>query len=192
LTEALQIIPPLLRGETVSHQGSQFQLDGARLQPLPVQQPYVPVLVAGVGERVTLRAVAQYADASNFIPSAVSSVLMVEQKYAVLREHCAAVGRPYNSVLRTYQFVPVLLADTAAGLERKREVVPPFLRAMDPEGKGGLAGTPEQAVERLLALVTAGCQYFILSVLDFETLQLVAERVVPAVRAAISSPAREP
>jgi alkanesulfonate monooxygenase SsuD/methylene tetrahydromethanopterin reductase-like flavin-dependent oxidoreductase (luciferase family) len=192
LAEALQIIPPLLRGETVSYQGSQFQVDRVRLQPPSVQQPYVPVLVAGVGERVTLRAVAHDADASNFIPATAATVPIVENKYAVLREHCAAVGRPYGSVLRTYQFVPVLLADTAAGLESKRELVPHFLRAMDPQGKGGLVGTPEQAVERLLALVTAGCQYFILSVLDFDTLQLVAERVVPAVRAAVSSTAREP
>jgi alkanesulfonate monooxygenase SsuD/methylene tetrahydromethanopterin reductase-like flavin-dependent oxidoreductase (luciferase family) len=186
LAEALQIVPPLLRGDTVSYAGLHFQVDGVRLQPVPVQQPYVPVLVAGVGERFTLRAVAQYADASNFIPSMVDGAAEVERKYAVLREHCAAIGRTSGSVLRTYQFVPVLLADTAAALAAKREVVPQFLRAMDPQTSGGLVGTPEQAVERLLTLVGAGCQYFILSVLDFDTLRLVAERVVPAVLSGVA------
>ena len=81
----------------------------------------------------------------------------------------------------------MLLADTAAGLSAKREVVPPFLRAMDPQTAGGLVGTPEQAVERLLTLVRAGCQYFILSVRDFDTLRLVAERVMPAVLDAVAS-----
>jgi alkanesulfonate monooxygenase SsuD/methylene tetrahydromethanopterin reductase-like flavin-dependent oxidoreductase (luciferase family) len=153
-----------------------------------VQRPYVPVLVAGVGERTTLRAVAQYADAANFIPSTVGTVAAVEHRYAVLREHCAAVGRPSDSVLRTYQFVPVLLADAAAALAAKREAVPPFLHAMDPQTTGGLVGTPEHAVERLLTLVGAGCQYFILSVLDFDTLRLIVERVVPAVLAAVAAP----
>jgi alkanesulfonate monooxygenase SsuD/methylene tetrahydromethanopterin reductase-like flavin-dependent oxidoreductase (luciferase family) len=190
LVDALQIVPPLLRGGTVSYHGEHFQVDRVRLQPAAVQQPYVPVLVAGVGERHTLAAVAQYADASNFIPSMVASVAAIERKYAVLREHCVAIGRPYDSVLRTYQFVPLLLADTAAALAAKREVVPPFLRAMDPQTTAGFIGTPEQAVERLLPLVAAGCQYFILSVLDIETLQLVAERVVPVVRARASSSER--
>ncbi|MBV9062949.1 MAG: LLM class flavin-dependent oxidoreductase [Alphaproteobacteria bacterium] len=187
LVEALQILPPLLRGETVSFHGVHFQVDGVKLQPGTVQQPYVPVLVAGVGERITLRAVAEYADASNFIPSMVALVPAIERKYAMLREHCVAISRPYDSVLRTYQFVPLLLADTAAALAAKRDVVPPFLRAMDPQTKGGFIGTPEQAVERLLTLVGAGCQYFILSVLDLETLRLVAERVVPAVLAEVGS-----
>jgi alkanesulfonate monooxygenase SsuD/methylene tetrahydromethanopterin reductase-like flavin-dependent oxidoreductase (luciferase family) len=181
LAEALQLLPPLLRGETVNFQGSHFRIDGARLQAPPIQKPYVPVLVAGVGERNTLYAVAQYADASNFLPSTAPTAAAVEHKYNVLRQHCAAVGRPFGSVLRTYQFVPVLLADTTAALEAKREMVPAFLRVMDAQSAGGLIGTPEQAVERLVRLVGAGCQYFILSILDLDTLRLVADRVVPAV-----------
>jgi alkanesulfonate monooxygenase SsuD/methylene tetrahydromethanopterin reductase-like flavin-dependent oxidoreductase (luciferase family) len=144
LAEALQIVPPLLRGETVGYAGLHFKVDGVRLQPVPVQQPYVPVLVAGVGERFTLRAVAQYADCSNFISSIVDRAADVERKYAVLRGHCDAIGRPSGSVLRTYQFVPVLLADSAAELAAKRELVPQFLRAMDPQTSGGLVGTPDR------------------------------------------------
>ena len=154
-----------------------------RIQPLPVQKPYVPVLMAGVGERLTLPSVAQYADAANFIPSSVPA----RRPSSTSTPCCASIapgcGRPYDAVLRTYQFVPVLLADSAAALEAKREVVPPFLRAMDPQSTGGLVGTPEQAVDRLQALVSAGCQYFILSVLDFGTLHLLAERVIPGVLA---------
>jgi alkanesulfonate monooxygenase SsuD/methylene tetrahydromethanopterin reductase-like flavin-dependent oxidoreductase (luciferase family) len=181
LAEALQIIPPLLRGEMVTHHGSQFPVDSVRLQPRPVQQPYVPVLVAGVGERITLRAVAEHADASNFIPSSNATVATIEHKYHALREHCAALGRSYESVLRVYQFVPVLLADTAAALEAKQDILPPILRAMNPRGTAGLFGTPEDAVQRIRALIAAGCNYFILSVLDFDTLRLVADQVVPMV-----------
>jgi alkanesulfonate monooxygenase SsuD/methylene tetrahydromethanopterin reductase-like flavin-dependent oxidoreductase (luciferase family) len=39
LAEALQIIPPLLRGGTVTHHGAQLHVDSLTLQPRPVQQP---------------------------------------------------------------------------------------------------------------------------------------------------------
>ena len=189
LAEALQVVPRLLRGETVSYEGTHCRVDGVRLQPPPVQQPYVPLVVAGGGERTTLRLVAHYADASNLAAEAwggaAASEADVRHKYEVLQAHCAAVGRSYASVLRTYHFVPALLADSPAALAVKRERLPPQLLAF--MGAGALVGTPEQAVERLHALVGAGCQYFTFAVLDPDTLRLLAERVVPAVVPAASA-----
>lgn len=57
LAEALQVVPRLLRGETVEYQGDYCRVEGATLQPPPVQQPYVPLLVGGGGERTTLHLV---------------------------------------------------------------------------------------------------------------------------------------
>ena len=64
LEEAIGIIRPLLRGETVTFAGTHYRAEGAVLRPL-VQQPYIPLLIAGGGERTTLRYVAQYADMSS-------------------------------------------------------------------------------------------------------------------------------
>ncbi len=100
---------------------------------------------------------------------------MVE-KYEVLQAHCAALGRPYASVLRTYHFVPTLLADSSAGLTVKRERAAQLLAFA---GAGALVGAPEQAVECVQPLVRAGCQYFTFAVFDPDTLRLLAERVVP-------------
>jgi alkanesulfonate monooxygenase SsuD/methylene tetrahydromethanopterin reductase-like flavin-dependent oxidoreductase (luciferase family) len=186
LAEALQILPSLLRGETVMHAGTHFQVEGAILRPPSTQQPYVPLLVGGGGERTTLHHVARYADASSVGAGAwgggAATDTEVRRKYTVLREHCAAIRRSYESVLRTFHFVPALLADTPTALAAKRERVPrELLASADTEA---LIGTPEQAVARLKPLVAAGCQYFTFAVLDADTLRLLAERVVPAVTGA--------
>jgi len=150
---------------------------------------YVPVVVAGGGKRTTLRLVAQYADASNLAAEnwggAAATDADVRQKYEVLQAHCAALGRPYASVLRTYHFVPTLLADSPAALAVKRERAAQLLAFA---GAAALVGTPEHAVERVRPLVAAGCQYFTFAVFDPDTLRLLAERVVPAVVRAPDNP----
>lgn len=185
LAEALQFVPRLLRGETVTYQGTHYEVEGATLRPPSVQQPYVPLLIGGGGEQTTLRFVAQYANATSIGAGTwgggVATDADLRHKYTVLRAHCAAVGRPYTAVLRTFHFVPVLLADSPAALAAKREHVPQELLAS--AGPAALIGTPEQAVARMLPLVAAGCQYFTLAVLDADTLHLLAKEVVPAVTA---------
>jgi alkanesulfonate monooxygenase SsuD/methylene tetrahydromethanopterin reductase-like flavin-dependent oxidoreductase (luciferase family) len=62
-----------------------------------VQQPHIPLLIGGDGEKVTLRIVAQYADACHMIADPAT----LEHKFAVLKAHCEAVGRDYQSIRRT-------------------------------------------------------------------------------------------
>lgn len=176
LAEALEVISRLLHGETVTYQGAYCQVEGARLQPRPLQQPYIPLLIGGGGERHALRLVAQYADASSLVAVAASDV---QHKYTVLGEHCAALGRPPASVLHTYHFFPVVLAGSPAALEVTRERVPQAILAM--ARPAASLATPEEAVERLRPLVAAGCQYFTMAVSEPDTLRLLAERVVPMV-----------
>ena len=47
LDEALTIIGGLWRGDTVSHRGHNFCVDGLRLRPGPFRQPRIPVWVVG-------------------------------------------------------------------------------------------------------------------------------------------------
>jgi alkanesulfonate monooxygenase SsuD/methylene tetrahydromethanopterin reductase-like flavin-dependent oxidoreductase (luciferase family) len=188
LAETLEVVPRLLRGEQVTYEGARVRILDATLTYPSVQQPYVPLLVAGGGERTTLRLVARYADASSLGAGAwgggAATGADVRNKYDVLAEHCAVVGRPYASVLRTYHMVPVILADDPSTVAAKRDRVPQQLLAL--AGAAALVGTPEQAIERLSSLAAAGCQYFTLAVSDSETLRLLAERVVPRVTSVTS------
>lgn len=53
-----------------------------------------------MGERKTLRLVAQYADACNLfdIPDGGATI---RRKLGVLAEHCDAIGRPYGEIEKT-------------------------------------------------------------------------------------------
>jgi alkanesulfonate monooxygenase SsuD/methylene tetrahydromethanopterin reductase-like flavin-dependent oxidoreductase (luciferase family) len=193
LSECLQVIPRLLRGETVSFQGRHVRVHEATLPMPAIQQPHVPIMVGGGGERTTLRYVAEYGDASNLVSApwggGAYTPSDAEHKYAVLRRHCAELGRPFESLTRSMEFVPTILAETEAGLERKRALLPPQMLAFF--NQAVLIGTPEQAIERLRPFVVAGCQYFSFSIMgnDLETLHLLTERVIPEVRAAEPAPA---
>jgi alkanesulfonate monooxygenase SsuD/methylene tetrahydromethanopterin reductase-like flavin-dependent oxidoreductase (luciferase family) len=185
LEEALAVIQGLWREETFSFEGKYFRLEQARLAPKPVQDPYVPILIGGGGEKVTLRQVAQYADVSNFSPHEWSGsafeISDVERKYAVLRAHCEAVGRPFDSILRSHYTPLLTLAENERDLERKRaqaRIPDRQLRTVP------VFGTPEQAIAHYQALANAGAQYFLATVngSDDETVHLFAEAVAPAVR----------
>jgi alkanesulfonate monooxygenase SsuD/methylene tetrahydromethanopterin reductase-like flavin-dependent oxidoreductase (luciferase family) len=56
LEEAIQIIRGLWGGGPVTLEGQHFRVREATLGSGPIQQPHVPVLIAGSGERHTLRA----------------------------------------------------------------------------------------------------------------------------------------
>jgi probable F420-dependent oxidoreductase len=77
-----------------------------RLSPQPVRG-YLPLLIAGGGERILLRLVAEYADIWNCYGTPAE----MAHKNAILDEHCASVGRDPDEIERT-----VLLEDDEATL----------------------------------------------------------------------------
>ncbi|MCW2495288.1 MAG: putative F420-dependent oxidoreductase, Rv1855c family [Jatrophihabitans sp.] len=89
LDEAVRCVRSLLHTPRSSIEGTYFTLTDARCDPRPIQ-PHLPVWVGGIGERRTLRIVAELADGWN------APFLSPEQfatKRAVLLRHCAEVGR---------------------------------------------------------------------------------------------------
>jgi alkanesulfonate monooxygenase SsuD/methylene tetrahydromethanopterin reductase-like flavin-dependent oxidoreductase (luciferase family) len=158
-------------------------LSGA-IRPGPIQRPHVPILIAGGGEKITLRQVAELGDASNFSPHAKAGAAYgvdeVRQKLAVLRDHCVRIGRPYKAVLRTQVMVPVVLAETSAALQAKLDAIPERVR--HGYASSTLACRPDEAVAQYRDLMQAGLTYFIAGIYgdDTETVRLLAGHVVPA------------
>lgn len=99
LEEGLQIAKQMWGGETKPFHGKHFTLEETLCSPMPVQSPHPPILIGGMGERKTLKLVAQYADACNVF--ARQGPETVAHKYDVLKRHCEAVGRDYDEIERT-------------------------------------------------------------------------------------------
>jgi alkanesulfonate monooxygenase SsuD/methylene tetrahydromethanopterin reductase-like flavin-dependent oxidoreductase (luciferase family) len=67
LEEAVQIIRSLWTEPETTFRGTYYQVSAAVNEPKRVQKPHVPLMIAGGGEKVTLRLVAQYADTCNAV-----------------------------------------------------------------------------------------------------------------------------
>lgn len=75
------------------YDGVHYSLAETLCSPAPLSKP--EILIGGGGERKTLRLVAQYADACNFIAPTPDELA---HKLDVLREHCERLGRDYSQI----------------------------------------------------------------------------------------------
>ncbi len=149
----------------------------------PVQQPRVPIMIAGGGEKVTLRQVAKYADASNmgaheWIGNATTSA-DIERKFGKLQEYLTEFGRPADSICRSQFTMPLVMAEDQAALDAK-------LAGMDQGvlewcGDALFAGTPAETIQFYRDLEAAGFQYFIANILDgdYDTVELMGKYLIP-------------
>ncbi|GCE50888.1 alkanesulfonate monooxygenase SsuD/methylene tetrahydromethanopterin reductase-like flavin-dependent oxidoreductase (luciferase family) [Thermosporothrix hazakensis] len=182
LEETVYLVRRLWTGEPVTFQGKTGHLENAIIQPGPIQRPSIPLLIGGGGEQTTLRQVAYYADMSNFMAHALVGKAFtledVKRKLNALRKHCESVGRDYRTILRSYISL-LLLAESPERVKAKREADP--LGYRDFMRSATMAGTPEEIIPSFQALVNCGIQYFIVMLYlnDYETLQVLAEKVIP-------------
>jgi F420-dependent oxidoreductase-like protein len=100
LEETLRLAMQMWSNDSSPFQGRHFRLERPVNNPAALTKPHPPILVGGMGERRTLRLVAEYADACNLfdIPDEGKTI---RHKLDVLARHCDAVGRPYGEIQKT-------------------------------------------------------------------------------------------
>jgi alkanesulfonate monooxygenase len=96
LEEALQIILQMWSDNEGPYEGKHYRLGRTLNSPQPLSSPRPRIMIGGSGEKKTLRLVAQYADACNLFGAGD-----LAHKLDVLREHCANLGRDYNTIEKT-------------------------------------------------------------------------------------------
>ena len=98
LEETLQIAQQMWAGDESPFEARHYHLERPLNSPAALSTPHPRILVGGIGEKKTLRLVAQYADACNVFDMGPDKV---HAKYDVIRRHCEAVGRDYDDIEKT-------------------------------------------------------------------------------------------
>jgi F420-dependent oxidoreductase-like protein len=160
LAESVQIIRSLWTEDKTTFEGEYYTVQDAINQPKGVQTPHIPLMIAGAGEKVTLKLVARYGDACNVMDSPE----VLARKYAILAQHCENVGRDYDAIHRTATTV-CIIRDTD---EAARAAMPPGLEFAFPGDLAsyGLIGTLDTVRERLAAYEAAGVQELVVGFED--------------------------
>jgi F420-dependent oxidoreductase-like protein len=194
LDEGVQIMRQAWTEGTATLDGKHYQVDGAIVRPLPLQDGGIPLWIAGGGEKVTLKIAAKYAQYTNFVgvPEDFS------RKSEILKGHCDAVGTDYDKIVRSSNF-NVAIGATEAEVQKRIDAARARLeRYVGPEqaetaiaqqtgnGTGAGIGTPAQIIEKLGALRDLGMTYGIFnfseSAYDRSGIELFEKEVIPALR----------
>ena len=185
LGEAVPAARALLDGETVtSEPGGRYAFDALRILPRPVQA-HLPIVIGGSGEKKTLRIVAQWADLWN----AFGTPEELAAKDAILRAHCADVGRDEATIERSVGCkitIRPTVAEARAVVERALDHNRTPREQQDTDHTFW-TGTPEMLAETMLAYRRIGFGTFIVELpapFDHETMDTLITVVKPMVDAA--------
>lgn len=166
LSEGIQIIKGMWttpEGETFSHEGEHYQLVDCPALPKPWQRPTPPIIIGGTGKRRTPNLASQHASEFNV-------AFRSPGEWATLCgptvEACEARERdPETLVWSGAQVVAV--GSNEAEFARRAAAIG---RETTELRQNGLAGTVEEAQERLAEFESAGCTRMYLQFLDLKDL----------------------
>ena len=176
--EQLAVVTGLWRtpvGERFTHEGRFYPVTDSPALPKPAQSPHPPVIIGGLGKRRTPELAARHADEFN-LPFV--SLETTREQFARVREACDQVGRDAGELVWSNALV-LCCGATEDEVERRAKAIG---REPDELRENGLAGTPDEVVDRIGRYAEAGAQRIYLQLLDLsdlDHLELVASEVAP-------------
>lgn len=142
--EAVQVVSMLMERERSTFAGRYYRLDDARLEPRPLQQPRIPILIAAHRPRM-LRIAARYADQWDTfaaIPGTATEGVAAElaERIAKLDDACRSYGRDPADIRRSTWAPAEVLGSTTAYLDfvRRHRAIgfTDFTAVLPPGGDG--------------------------------------------------------
>ena len=171
--EQLQVVTGLWEADgPFTFRGEHYTVVDSPGLPKPAQRPRPPVIVGGGGPKRTPRLAATYADEFNLPFHSLSDT---DAQFRRVEEACRLTGR--SVVLSAAQVLCVGRDD--AEVRRRADAIG---RDADELRENGLAGTPDEVVDKASRFAQAGAERLYLQVLDLDDLdhlELVASEVAP-------------
>lgn len=150
LEEALHVIRTLFNlepGEMTDYEGQYYKLDKAPFSPKCFQDPHVPILVGGNGEKRTLKSCAQYGDICNIDFHNPGGPDVFRHKIEVLKRHCDAIDRDPAEIRKTV-LIPTRVEDDETRAKTLRER----------NGDWKLFGPPAFIIDRIGQYIDEGAE----------------------------------
>ncbi|MFF6994577.1 LLM class F420-dependent oxidoreductase [Streptomyces sp. NPDC008313] len=175
LEEQLAIVTGLWateKGKTFSHHGTHYDLTDSPALPKPAQEK-VPVLIGGHGATRTPRLAAKYADEFN-IPFA--GIEDSERQFGRVRAAAEQAGRAADALTYSNALVACVGKDDQEVARRAAAIG----RDVDDLKANGLAGSPDEVVDKIGRYEAIGSRRIYLQVLDLhdlDHLDLISTRV---------------
>jgi probable F420-dependent oxidoreductase len=176
--EALALMKACWTEREINFDGRLWSLQGASMEPKPVQKPYPPVWFGGSAPAGMRRAV-RHAD--GFMGAGSQTTAQFAEQVKVVREECSVQGREPDT-FRIGKRVYVHVEDDAA---RGRQRLEDALTRQ--YGRGGwsehiLAGPAHECTVGIRAVADAGAELILLNPLvdDAQQLERLAAEVIPA------------
>lgn len=183
LEEAAQIIRRMLTQDRTSFAGTHYQVDDASCLPKPIQDR-LPIWIGGVGEKRTLKIVADHADGWNAAYQSPAEFARINE---VLNHWCEEEQRDPKTLRRAANIM-FNLGLKPADLDRQREILRrDWGELASRTEEGALLCTPAHAVDRIMEYVEAGADEINIALRapwDAEALDAYLTEVMPAVRKA--------
>ena len=154
LDEAIQVVRGMLTSERTNFNGKHFQVVDASCLPPPVQ-PRLPIWIGGLGEKRTLKIVADHADGWN---AAYLSAEEFARLNGVLNQWCEEENRDPATIRRSVNLTFNLGVDEEDVDQQRKQIAADWGALADRISGGSLLCTPDQAVERLAQYKAAGAQ----------------------------------
>ena len=183
LEESALIIRRLWAEPSVTFSGRHYGVDGASVQPKPVQQPVPPVLVGGHGPRYVLPAIGRTADIANV---GNNDTVDDHRRYQSIVHHAAETdGRDPSAIEWTHNadcvIAPTPREYDALVSHLARQAGMTAAEYQSQRLQNTLSGTPEEVADRINEYVEFGIRYFFIvfpNPAPSETLALFAEEVM--------------
>jgi F420-dependent oxidoreductase-like protein len=146
--EAVQIIDKMFTQDKPSFEGEFYTIDEPINEPKSANPDHkVQLWIGGGGEKVTLKLVAQYADACNV----GRDPDVCKHKLEVLKGHCENVGRDYDEIIRSAELDAVIVSDGDDADEIRKNLLFDYT----------VVGDAEEVRAYVQRLIDAGIDYII-------------------------------